>query len=163
MFKKIKNRIWNIYHKGEFGIIPLFFFICLLTYQPGNASQIEKEIKAKSTKTAMIKSAIMPGWGQWYNGQKFKAVLVLGGEIGLIGVAVVQNQRARSSKNDAERVWYQDDRSSFLWYAGAFWLLSIIDAHVDAKLREFDISEDLSIVPARLNNVSIGLRMSYRF
>ena len=115
-----------------------------------------------SVRTAVIRSALLPGLGQWYNGQKLKAVVVFGAETGLIGAAVLQNQRAVQRTTEAERVFYQDDRSRFLWYAGAFWLLQIIDAHVDAKLKPFDISEDLSLQTISLPGLQ-GMGLVYRF
>ncbi|MBN2417678.1 hypothetical protein JXO52_17725 [bacterium] len=99
----------------------------------------------QSVPGAVIRSALLPGFGQWYNGKRLKAVAVFGIEAGLIGAAVVQNQRAVRSTTETERVFYEDDRSRFIWYAAAFWLLQVFDAHVDAKLRPFDISDNLSL------------------
>lgn len=115
-----------------------------------------------TVKGAVIRSSLLPGLGQWYNGQKLKAVVVFSIEAGLIGAAVVQNQRAVRSTDESVRVFYEDDRSRFIWYAAAFWLLQVFDAHVDAKLRPFDISENLSL-ETRILPGSEQMALVYRF
>lgn len=111
---------------------------------------------------AVLRSSLLPGLGQWYNGKRLKALAVFSIEAGLIGAAVVQNQRAVSSTTEAERVFYEDDRSRFLWYAAGFWLLQVLDAHVDAKLRPFDISENLSLEASILPGLE-AMALVYRF
>ena len=98
-----------------------------------------------SVRGAVIRSSIMPGWGQWYNDQKLKSLLVIGVEAGLFGAAAVQRRRAAESDNPLVRDLYLDDSSRFIWYAAGFWLLNVIDAYVDAKLHSFDVSDDLSL------------------
>ena len=107
---------------------------------------------------AIIRSAILPGWGQYYNGMWFKAILVLGGELGLISAAVIQHQRAVQTDIPEAREFYENDRSRWIWYSVGFWLLNIIDALVDAHLKDFDVDPDLSFQPGPRPNFTARLR-----
>lgn len=120
-------------------------------------------LSVHSARTAVIRSALLPGWGQWYNDKKIKAVLIVAGEAGLAAAAVVQNQRAVNSSTEYERSYYQDDRGRYIWYAAALWLLNVVDAFVDAKLYNFDVSDDLSMQAFQNNRDVFGIRVSLRF
>ncbi len=101
--------------------------------------------ETKSPTVAVIRSALLPGWGQWYNGQKWKALLVFGGEAALVGNAVYYNQQVAKSTTDDDRRFYRDVRGRFLWWFLAVHLLNVLDAYVDAHLWDFDTGPDLSI------------------
>lgn len=109
--------------------------------QPATADSV------KSPTGAMLRSLAVPGWGQWYNGKKFKAVLLAGGEIGLVTDAVILNQLAARSDNLQDRVFYRDNRSLAIWWLAAVMLYAMADAYVDAHLHGFDESMELSAGP----------------
>lgn len=111
-----------------------------------------------SARTVVIRSALLPGWGQWSNGQKLKAAVVVGGEVGFFAAAAVQNHRANQATLEADRTFYIDDRNRFFWYAAALWVLNMLDAYVDARLRPFDTSPDLS---GRQSNTGWALACSF--
>jgi len=113
------------------------------------------------SRTVVMRSALLPGWGQWSNGAKWKAALVLGGELGLITAAVVQNQRAQQATLASEKTFYEDDRSRWVWIAGAFWLLNIVDAYVDAQLRSFDVGPSLAIGPPGFRSAALAFSYSW--
>ena len=92
----------------------------------------------------MLRSAIIPGWGQWYNGKKLKAVLVLGAELALAGNAIYFNQMAVRTNDDYEKEYYRENRRLYLWWLAAAHLLNVMDAVVDAHLWGFDTGPDLS-------------------
>jgi hypothetical protein len=98
----------------------------------------------RSPRGAMLRSLMVPGWGQFYNGKWFKAMLAAGGEIGLITNAVIQNQYATRATTKLEKEFYQDNRRLALWWLGAVVLYSIADAYVDAQLNSFDESPNLT-------------------
>ena len=75
------------------------------------------EPKVKSTTGAVIRSALLPGLGQWYNDQKLKALIVLGGELALAGNAIYYNQMAVKSSTYDEGEFYRDLRGRFIWWA----------------------------------------------
>jgi hypothetical protein len=104
--------------------------------------------KVKNPTGAMLRSIAFPGWGQWYNGRRFKAVIVFGAEAGIIANTVYQNQMVQKSQSDLEREFYLENRRlSNWWLAGAI-LLSMIDAYVDAHLYDFDEGPELGAVSA---------------
>lgn len=109
--------------------------------QPSTADSV------KSPTGAMLRSLAAPGWGQWYNGKKFKAVLLAGGEIGLATDAVILNQLAARSDNPQDRAFYRDNRSLAIWWLAAVILYAMADAYVDAHLHGFDESMELGTGP----------------
>ncbi|RPH89782.1 MAG: hypothetical protein EHM72_19915 [Calditrichaeota bacterium] len=102
-------------------------------------------VQVKNPKTAMLKSLVVPGWGQFYNGKWFKGILIAGTEIGLVANAVAQNQFAQQATDADERFFYEDNRNLSFWLLGAALLYSVADAYVDAQLFAFDESPDLSL------------------
>ena len=97
----------------------------------------------KSPKNAAL-SSIIPGGGQLYNGKKFKASLILAGEI----LAIVNwhnNSQLYSSYDDANNVEYPlpkyrylEKRNKYVWRIGFIYIYGLIDAIVDAHLHPFE-------------------------
>jgi hypothetical protein len=108
-------------------------------------SQDSGKAKSKSPRGAMLRSLIIPGWGQFYNGKWFKGILVGGAELGLITNAVILNQYAARSTTLMEREFYQNNRNLSFWWLGAVILYSIGDAFVDAHLYKFDEAPNLTV------------------
>lgn len=98
----------------------------------------------KSPAGAVLRSFAFPGWGQWYNEQKLKAVVVFAGEAALAGNIVYYHQKMVKSTEPGEEAFYRDYRSQFIWYLVGAHLLSMLDAYVDANLWDFDTGPDLS-------------------
>ena len=122
--------------------------------------------KVITTKGAMLRSAVLPGWGQWYNGAKIKSILVFGIEAGLATGAVIQNQRYieeryRSEVDVSAIEFYQDSRGQLLWYMGAGYFLNVLDAFVDAYLWDFDTGENLSLMPMTNSPACMGVTVSF--
>jgi hypothetical protein len=104
----------------------------------------------------MLRSAVLPGWGQLHNGSWLKAGAVAGGEGALI-VNIVKdlddldrlNARVLAARaaNDAVAeldavVAYNDRQASLVarqWLLGGVVLYAMVDAYVDAHFRHFDI------------------------
>ena len=147
--------------KRLFIILLFIFFVSGATAQEKSDSTVAKITIEKSPSGAMLRSALVPGWGQLYNDQKLKALLVAAGEMALIGNAIYYNQLAVKSQTENERGFYQDLRGQFLWWLLGLHLLSVLDAYVDAHLWDFDTGPDLS-----LNTIHDGCRgmvLSLRF
>ena len=87
---------------------------------------------------------VLPGWGQWTNGQRFKSVLVFGAELALAGNAAYQNHLALRSTTLDEREFYRNNRSQSIWWFAAVYFLNLADAYVDAQLWHFDAGPNLS-------------------
>ncbi len=73
--------------------IPLMGFL-LGSILAGQGLQAQSSVvRAHSPKSALYKSAIIPGWGQVYNKQKIKVPVIYAGLVGLGGFAVYLNSR----------------------------------------------------------------------
>jgi hypothetical protein len=99
--------------------------------------------KTKNPTGAMLRSLILPGWGQFYNGQYLKGVLAVGAETGFIAAAVYWNQRQVGETNSEAQLLYKDYRNQMVWWLAGTILLSMLDAYVDASLSDFDESPEL--------------------
>ncbi len=115
-----------------------------LNHQPESPDTNIVEI-TKSPRGAMLRSLVVPGWGQFYNGKWFKGILIGGTEIGLIVNAVIQDHYAVIAETELEKEFYRDNKSLSIWWLGAAILYSITDAYVDAHLYNFDDSPNLSM------------------
>jgi hypothetical protein len=109
----------------------------------------------RSTGTAMLLSAILPGAGQFYNRSYWKVPIVVG--LGLYFVSswldnnrrAIDNRDKYSSTGEArwllQRDFYKSQRDSFTWYFVVLYLLNIADAYVDAALSDFNVTPELSL------------------
>ncbi len=126
--------------------------------------------KKHSPFKATIMSTALPGLGQVYNGKWWKVPIIYGAFGGLIYSSVWNDAKRRTYRNaylirvdddpatidefdgvysDAnlrELVdFYQRNRDLSLIFTGVIYALNIIDAGVDAHLKDFDVSDDLTL------------------
>jgi len=120
---------------------------------------------------AWKRSLLIPGWGQIYNKDYWKLPLVYGSYVGIFLVIRFNNQRyqefrdAFEARNDDNpdndfdifpetvpdeglrraRDGSRQDRDLSIIATVGIHLLQVIEAYVDAHLRGFDVSEDLTI------------------
>jgi len=108
--------------------------------------------RRKNPRTALLSSMILPGLGQVYNGRRLKVVVMVGimsfytGNVVINWRAHKQYEAQRELLPEGSDGWDLYDRLSlfheetaidFMWWAGATWLIGILDAWIDAHL--FDI------------------------
>ena len=158
----------------------------------GKVISIETYSKRFNPRKALLYSAILPGLGQIYNKKYWKVPLVYGGLIGLISVVDFYNKAGIKFRNDlfdllnnggtlspslglseAQLRTIIDSarrqRDYFLIITGFFYVLQLIDAHVDAHLKEFDLNPKLKvkIEPMMDSNyytgTSTGIAIKLRF
>lgn len=126
--------------------------------------------KKHSPMKATIMSAALPGLGQIYNGKWWKVPIIYGGLGGLIYSSVAADlNRQRHKRAYLARIdddpntidefdgrysdanlrqlvsFYQRNRDLSLIFTGVLYALNIIDASVDAHLKDFDVSDDLTL------------------
>ncbi|MBU1423794.1 MAG: hypothetical protein KKG06_11580, partial [Bacteroidetes bacterium] len=128
-----------------------------------NQSVLLEKKKTKSTTTAILLSAVLPGAGQFYNESYWKipAILGLGGYWGYEWVSL--NKEYKNYRNlyfeslikfppsgnyqyRTIRDFYRSERDRFAWYLGVLYLVNILDAYVDASLFEFSVDDNLSVL-----------------
>ena len=122
----------------------------------------------QSPRKAVLRSAIVPGWGQIRNKKWWKVPLVYGGYVG-VGLYYEFNQRyykifLKESQARKEgrteypeyafalddqiyntKDFYRRNRDLAIIAFFAFHSLQMIDAYIDARLATFDVSDNLSI------------------
>jgi hypothetical protein len=145
--------------------------------------------KKHSPRKATIRSAILPGWGQIYNGKYWKLPLVYGA-LGITGSVFVYNLNQYRNVRFAyitlrDTVFadypkvkpelqpfitagdlnslrnYRDEFRKNIDYSVLFflffWGINVVDATVDAHLKEFDVSRDLGFkVKPSINSLPIA-------
>ena len=133
-------------------------------------SIIEKRFNPRK---AVLRSAILPGWGQFYN-KKYWKIPIVYGALGITAAVFFYNLKTYKQLRDAviyrtadnavdsarvapdlqpfdtesirqnRDVFRQNIDYSVLVFIG-FWVLNIIDADVDANLKAFDVSPNISM------------------
>lgn len=148
--------------------------------------------KKFNPRIATIRSAIIPGWGQAYNKKYWKIPIVygaLGTTAGIFFFNLNTYKELRravillsdtSTSNDSlvdprlrilgvtSLRTYRDEYRQNIDYSVLvfliFWGLNIVDATVDAHLKAFDISPDVSMkIRPGLNSINNGLGISFIF
>ena len=139
---------------------------------------------------ASLYAAILPGLGQAYNKKYWKIPLVYGGFIALgygidfyhdnytrfrsALIAEVDNNPMSVNETgfNTEQLRRLVDRTRrerdyFIILTGAFYLLQIVDAHIDAHLKEFDLNPDLKVqvdpVMRYQEGINGGLSLTLKF
>lgn len=127
---------------------------------------IESYAKRFDPRKATLYAAVMPGLGQVYNKKYWKVPLVYGGFGFLIYVVdIYQDQYLLFRKdlfyvintgNPSETGYTEDqlrtlvsrsrrERDYFIILTGIWYLLQMVDAQVDAHLKEFDLNPKLQV------------------
>lgn len=120
----------------------------------------------KSPWGAVGRSAILPGWGQFYN-EDYWHIPVVWGFLGWFGYNWADNNNKYKTYRDrfinsgdendrTRRNFYRDQRDNFAIYFVLTYLLNLVDAYVGAHLFDFTVEEDYLLHTARL-------KLSYRF
>lgn len=129
--------------------------------------------KKFNPKVAVFRSAVLPGWGQWYNKKYWKIPIVYGALGTTAGVffynrkiykllrQAVKYRLDNDTTNDGliapefqnlptdflianRNIFRQNIDYSVLVFL-LFWGLNVVDASVDAHLKAFDVSPDISM------------------
>jgi hypothetical protein len=141
-------------------------------------------------RTAALRSAIIPGWGQAYN-KKYWKIPIVYAALGITGYVFIDNLKYYRGVRYAYKVLINKDSANFdnvgdefefavrnnyitslrtarnevrknidysVLFFIAFWGLNVVDATVDAHLKSFDVSSELSlkIKPNILSNTQVA-------
>ena len=108
----------------------------------------------KSPWGAVLRSAIIPGWGQVYTQNYLRAA----GYFALNAYLVYRIHDANVNYWKTKEIKYKEDRTRFAWYFGAAYLLTLADAYAGAYLYKFDEAIELAVVPGFVPGF-LGLNM----
>ena len=124
---------------------------------------VEAYVKRFNPRKALFYSAILPGAGQAYNKKYWKIPLVWGGLGALVyvvkyysdaelyfrdelfyninhGLTTNPTSNWTTDQLRTQESNYRRQRDYISIFAGIFYILQIVDAHVDAHLKEFDVN-----------------------
>jgi hypothetical protein len=104
----------------------------------------------------MMRSLLIPGWGQLYNKAYFKAGLVIGAEGWLIGALISDSHKLEDLQRTVDEAYasgdtaqahiatnaYNDRLDTFVgrqWLLAGVVVYALLDAYVDAHFKNFDI------------------------
>jgi hypothetical protein len=115
----------------------------------------------KSPWGAVVRSAIVPGFGQFYNESYWKIPIIWGTAALLVSGWVYNNNLYQDNRTlyiqtgnkdyEFNRDFYRDQRDNFTIYLSLLYLLNLVDAYVDAHLFDFNVDEDIATQSPRLN------------
>ena len=131
-----------------------------------------KFVMKKSAWGAVLRSAVIPGFGQFYNESYWK-IPVVWGFLGWFAYqwntannkyinyrdlynGNVSTDGSRNSLYLEYREFYKDQRDLFAVFIGLTYLLNLVDAYVDAHLFDFDVSK---ISTGELYRVSLKIKL----
>jgi hypothetical protein len=116
------------------------------------------DLPPKSPWGATLRSAILPGWGQLYNESYWKAAGFLIADGYLIYRIRNADLKYRDSKSQSDR----DERSTYSWYFGLAYFLTMADAYAGAYLYKFDEAMQLTFKPQIMED-GVGVNCCVRF
>lgn len=130
---------------------------------PADTAALLSDQPIKSPTGAMLRSVVLPGWGQLYNESRLKAGGALLANGALIGSIFYYDDRRQKEADPLKRNSLKDRRDSLIWIWGLTYLLTIADAYVGAYLFGFDEAMDIAWQPPdrRFTTWQLSLRFSF--
>lgn len=162
------------FRKSE--ILTISLFLILTFFRTESFTQTEQGIDSnvqqsdsvtfvmqKSPWGAVLRSAVLPGFGQYYNESYWKIPIIWGTAYYLVDIWIKNDDKYQEFKQlytesgesnsvyKTNRDFYRDQRDLFAIYIGLAYVLNLVDAYVDAHLFDFDVSENRMTHSYQLN------------
>lgn len=130
-------------------------------------------VMKKSPWGAVLRSAVIPGLGQFYNESYWK-IPVIWGVFGYLGYnwsdqndkyetyrdlydkSFDESTNTGNSTYQRYRDFYRDQRDMVAVFIGLAYLLNLVDAYVDAHLFDFSVNESMN-----QNSINLSVRISF--
>ncbi len=133
----------------------VFFLVGLFFAQVGTPtdSVVNRSLPEKSPGMAVLLSLLIPGGGQIYTQNYWKAVLIVPAEVGLGYFSYREHRLAQKALTAGDSVncsRHQDRRNTFLFWTAGVIVFSMADAYVSAHMFGFDQQLRLSAGPGWL-------------
>ncbi len=123
-------------------------------------------VMQRSAWGAVLRSAVIPGWGQFYTQSYWKIPVIWGVGAWLVYEWIQNNKNLKQSRDLLNSTgntayseyinFYQDQRDLFSIYIGLTYLLNLVDAYVDAELFDFSVSPNIST-----RSLMFNMRMNF--
>ena len=155
-----------------------------------DTAAIDSPIEKLDPVKAALLSAVLPGLGQAYNGSYWKIPIIYGGLLSLAATVqyfdynYIKFRNALLAENDGNPETVNPyavlnfssrsianavsanrrNRDYFMIITSLFYLLNVVEAHVDAHLQDFDISDELTFriepsIQAIAYNYQLGISL----
>jgi len=150
-------------------IITSVLFVLIIVSTSSNGQEQTEEnsptdsvfVMQKSPWGAVLRSAVLPGFGQFYNESYWKIPVIWGAGALLISGWAYNNNLYNDNKDlytntgqtiyQYRRDFYRNQRDNFTIYLVVLFILNLVDAYVDAHLYDFTVEEDLITGSSRFN------------
>lgn len=160
------------YLKSSTNLTVKIIFLLLTFYTTSYSQNTENDLSNQSTTDtvfvmskspwgAVARSALIPGWGQFYNESYWKIPIIWGTAAWFVYNWVDNNNLYNDYKSLYQtsgseyfrrlRNFYRDQRDKFTIYLGLLYLLNLVDAYVDAHLFDFNVNENMGRNDFQLN------------
>ncbi len=127
---------------------------------PARTDSVVQMVREKSPGRAVLLSFLIPGGGQIYTRNYWKAALIAPAELVLGYLSYqeeVKTRQALQAQDTSAYIFHRDRRNSYLFWTGAVIVFSMADAYVSAHMFGFDRQLRLS-----LNYGRVGLELAFR-
>ena len=143
-----------------------------------DSTNFEKHLTQNPTK-GLFKSMLLPGWGQYGNKRKVKALIFASFDIWMISKALDHKKKANdlwdqyesfddiAIRNNYYELYTQERnrRNKYTWYAVITSFIAMFDAYVDAHLSGFPKEKEqklsIDIVPTESSGAIVSLSLRF--
>ena len=142
----------------------LVFLSTVISAQDISSQDAPKDtifVMKKSPWGAVLRSAVIPGFGQFYNESYYKIPIIWGLGAWFVYGWIQNNDDYVTNRNlfidtgektdRVHRDFFRDQRDNFAIYLVLLYLLNLVDAYVDAHLFDFNVDEDFLTGSTRFN------------
>lgn len=136
------------------------FLIVVLFFAQVQAESLSSQLPTRSPGRAVLFSLLLPGGGQVYTRNYWKAAIIAPAEIGLGALAYKEHlkmKQALAVQDSAGYDFHRDRRTTFLWWTAGVVVFSMADAYVSAQMFGFDQQMRLDFAFNRL-----GIQLTLR-
>ena len=128
-------------------LIFLFFFSatrpCPSSAQTSDADTTAADSIKTTPRGALLRSAVLPGWGQVYNKRPLKGALFGTAALALLSSGIAENRSLGQAQTPDEHERRADRRNTRFLFLGLVATFAALDAYVDAHLADFDVEVDV--------------------
>lgn len=127
---------------------------------PVDTLRLLSDTPLKSPMGAVLRSAVLPGWGQAYNEAYPKALLATAINGAMIYRSIYFNNKTNDTSLPPDvRSNAKDRRNASNWLVGLTYFITLVDAYVDAWLFQFDTAISISSLEAAKDPGTLGIQL----